>query len=100
MRLGDSPKPRANAGSLQGVKAGRLLDVKSGQIVRDQAIVIENDKIVSVGAAKDANTTGATIVDLSQATVLPGMIDAHTHLTGNPTDFGYEDCESPLRAKP
>jgi imidazolonepropionase-like amidohydrolase len=72
------------------VKAGRLLDVKSGEILRDQAIVIENDKIVSVGAAKDANTSGAAIVDLSQATVLPGMIDAHTHLTGNPTDFGYE----------
>jgi imidazolonepropionase-like amidohydrolase len=59
-------------------------------MLRDQAIVIENDKIVSVGAAKDANTSGATVVDLSQATVLPGMIDAHTHLTANPTDFGYE----------
>ena len=75
------------------VQAGRLLDVKSGQIVRDQVIVIENDKIVSVGAAataKDANTTGATVVDLSQATVLPGMIDAHTHLTGDPGHFGYD----------
>src|SRR5882672_12394447 len=72
------------------VKAGRLLDVQSGEILRDQAIVIENDKIVSVSAAKDANTSGAAVVDLSQATVLPGMIDAHTHLTGNPTDFGYE----------
>ena len=72
------------------VKAGRLLDVKSGQIVRDQVIVIENDTIVSVGAAKDANTTGATVVDLSQATVLPGMIDAHTHLTMDPGHFGYD----------
>jgi len=72
------------------VKAGRLLDVKSGQMFRDQAIVIENDKIVSVGAAKDANITGATVVDLSQATVLPGMIDAHTHLTMDPGHFGYD----------
>ena len=72
------------------VKAGRLLDVKSGQIGRDQVIVIENDKIVSVGAAKDANTAGATVVDLSQATVLPGMIDAHTHLTMDPGHFGYD----------
>jgi len=72
------------------VKAGRLLDVKSGQMLRDQAIVIENDKIVSVGAAKDANITGATVVDLSQATVLPGMIDAHTHLTMDPGHFGYD----------
>jgi len=38
------------------VKAGRLLDVKSGEILRDQAIVIENDKIVSVGR-QDANTS-------------------------------------------
>ena len=72
------------------VKAGRLRDVKSGQMLRDQAIVIENDKIVSVGAAKDANITGATVVDLSQATVLPGMIDAHTHLTMDPGHFGYD----------
>ena len=72
------------------VKAGRLLDVKSGQMFRDQAIVIENDKIVSVGAAKDANITGAKVVDLSQATVLPGMIDAHTHLTMDPGHFGYD----------
>ncbi len=71
------------------VKAGRLLDVKTGEIARDQAIVIENDKIISVGAAKDANTTGAAIVDLSRATVLPGLIDAHTHLTGDPYHFGY-----------
>src|SRR5882724_12167178 len=59
------------------VKAGRLLDVKSGQMFRDQAIMIENDKIVSVGAAKDANITGATVVDLSQATVLPEMSRVH-----------------------
>ena len=72
------------------VQAGRLLEVKSGQILRNQAIVIENDKIVSVGTAKDANPTGATIIDLSQATVLPGMIDAHTHLTMDPGHFGYD----------
>lgn len=71
------------------VKAGRLLDVKTGEVARDQAIVIENDKIVSVGAAKDANTAGATVIDLSRATVLPGLIDAHTHLTGDPYHFGY-----------
>ncbi|HET7208103.1 MAG TPA: amidohydrolase family protein [Terriglobales bacterium] len=72
------------------VRAGRLLDVKSGNTLTNQAIVIEGDKIVSVGpesATKPA--AGATVVDLPNATVLPGLIDAHTHLTFNP-QFGYE----------
>ncbi len=72
------------------IKAGQLLDVKAGQTMHDQAIVIENDKIVSVGPFSNANTTNATIIDLSHATVLPGLIDAHTHLTGDPNTFGYE----------
>ena len=72
------------------IKAGRLLDVKTGEVARDQAIVIENDKIVSVGPAKDASIAGSTVVDLSQATVLPGLIDAHTHLTMEPGHFGYD----------
>ncbi len=72
------------------IKAGHLLDVKAGQTLHNQAIVIENDKIVSVGPAADVNTANATIIDLAHATVLPGLIDAHTHLTGDPNSFGYE----------
>jgi imidazolonepropionase-like amidohydrolase len=72
------------------VHAGRLLDVKAGRLLTDQAIVIEDDKIVSVGPMADAKTGGATVVDLSKATVLPGLIDAHTHLTFDPGQFGYE----------
>src|SRR5271168_4819180 len=52
-----------------------------------KTIVIQGDKIVSVGA--DAQIpAGATVVDLSNATVLPGLIDAHTHITMT-TNFGY-----------
>jgi imidazolonepropionase-like amidohydrolase len=72
------------------IKAGRLLDVKSGQLLHDQTITIENDKIVSIGPASSATAAGTTIIDLSQATVLPGMIDAHTHLTMDPGHFGYD----------
>ena len=71
------------------VRAGRVLDVKSGKTLSNQAIVIEGDKIVSVGAASSAQTAGATVIDLPNATVLPGLIDAHTHLTMNP-NFGYQ----------
>ena len=72
------------------VRPGQLLNVKTGQMLSGQAIVIEGDKIVSVGPASavpaDANTQ---TIDLPNATVLPGLIDAHTHLTFNPTSLGY-----------
>jgi imidazolonepropionase-like amidohydrolase len=72
------------------IRAGRILDVKTGQTLTNQAIVIENDRIVSIGPAAAAKpAAGAKVIDLPNATVLPGLIDAHTHLTGNPKDVGY-----------
>jgi imidazolonepropionase-like amidohydrolase len=72
------------------VRAGRLLDVKTGNTLQNQAIVIEGDKIVSVGPAGSVKAApDAIVVDLPNATVLPGLIDAHTHITFNPS-FGYE----------
>ncbi|MBZ5647934.1 MAG: amidohydrolase family protein [Acidobacteriia bacterium] len=70
------------------VRAGRLLDVRTGQLLRNQAIVIEGDKIVSVGAAAD--TKGAQVIDLPNATVLPGLIDVHTHLTYDPGNIAMQ----------
>ncbi|MBZ5721795.1 MAG: amidohydrolase family protein [Acidobacteriia bacterium] len=72
------------------VLAGRVLDVRSGKLLTDQAIVIEGDKIVSVGPASGAPVAGATVVNLPNATLLPGLIDAHTHLTFNTQDVGYQ----------
>src|SRR5438132_11184137 len=67
------------------VRAGKLLDVKSGKLQIDQVVVIEGDKIVSVGPASEIKPSPSdTLIDLSNATVLPGLIDAHTHLTFNP----------------
>ena len=72
------------------VRAGKLLDVKSGKLQTNQVVVIEGDKIVSVGPASEIKPSSSdTLIDLSNATVLPGLIDAHTHLTFNP-HFGYE----------
>jgi imidazolonepropionase-like amidohydrolase len=72
------------------VHAGHLLDVKSGKTLNDQVIVIDNGKIVSVSASAEAKVPADTIgIDLPNATVLPGLIDAHTHLTMDPK-FGYE----------
>lgn len=73
------------------IRAGKLLDVRSGKTLTDQAIVIEGDKIISVGAAADAKTSASDkMIDLRNATVVPGLIDAHTHLTMDPKDSGYE----------
>jgi imidazolonepropionase-like amidohydrolase len=72
------------------IKAGHLLDVKTGNTLTGQAIVIDADKIASVTPLADVKiSSGDTVIDLSRATVLPGLIDAHTHLTMNPS-FGYE----------
>ena len=72
------------------VHAGHLLDVKSGKLLNDQTLVIEDGRIISSGAAAGAKIPAdAVSIDLPNATVLPGLIDAHTHLTMEPK-FGYE----------
>lgn len=65
------------------IRAARLLDVRNGRLLRDQQIVVENDRIVAVGPAS-ALPAGARVIDLPNATVLPGLIDAHVHITGDP----------------
>jgi imidazolonepropionase-like amidohydrolase len=69
------------------IHAGHLLDVKTGKTLANQTIVIRGDKITNVGSDSQV-PAGAQVVDLSNATVLPGLIDAHTHLTYM-TNFGY-----------
>jgi imidazolonepropionase-like amidohydrolase len=83
--------PGAPAKKRVVVIAGRLFDAKTAKIVPGpQAIVIEGDRIVSVGPAPGVQSVaGETRIDLANATVLPGLIDVHTHLTGNPEQIGY-----------
>jgi imidazolonepropionase-like amidohydrolase len=71
------------------INAGRLLDVKTGRVLTNQQIVIEGDKIVSIGPAT-STPAGAQVINLPDSTVLPGLIDAHTHLTFENTKLGYE----------
>jgi len=65
--------------------ATRLLDVKTGTTLLDQVIVIVGDKITAVGSAKSLKANaGEERIELPNATVLPGLIDCHVHLTGDP----------------
>ncbi|HEV3205967.1 MAG TPA: amidohydrolase family protein [Terriglobales bacterium] len=80
--------------SVTVIRAGVLIDGKSNQPRRDQLIVIRGNRIESIGDAAGAKTTaGAVTIDLSHSTVLPGLIDSHTHifLQGEePAQGGYD----------
>jgi len=63
------------------VKAGRLLDPRTGNVLAPAAVLIEGDKIKQIGSLSQVSApNGAKIIDLGSATLLPGLIDSHTHL--------------------
>lgn len=73
------------------IHAGKVLDARSGNYLTDQIIWIEGDRIKEVGKASEISgrlPAGVKVIDLSNATVLPGLIDCHTHLTMTPYDSG------------
>jgi imidazolonepropionase-like amidohydrolase len=70
------------------VKAGRLLDPRTGKVLSPVAVLIEDGKIKEVGAPSQVQPhapAGAKTIDLGTATLLPGLIDSHTHLLIDPT---------------
>src|SRR5581483_2676565 len=73
-------QPQSRPATRVAIKAGRLLDIRSGKIRTNVVIVIENDRIVSL---TDSVPAGISVIDLSNQTVLPGLIDSHVHLLLN-----------------
>jgi len=81
--LGIAARAWAQEPALVAIRAGRLVDVESGEVRRDQVVLIRGDRITAVQAASAKMPAGAKVIDLSRATVLPGLIDCHTHLIGD-----------------
>ena len=71
---------------LVAIRAGRLFDARSGTMLTNQVVIVRGDRIAGVGSGL-AIPSGANVIDLSNATVMPGMIDAHVHInTGGETE--------------
>jgi imidazolonepropionase-like amidohydrolase len=89
------PAPPAAPAQTVLIKAGRLVDGRSPQVQTNVGILVEGERIRAVGpiAQVQGQAANARVIDLSQMTVLPGMIDAHTHLLlqGDITSQEYED---------
>jgi imidazolonepropionase-like amidohydrolase len=67
--------------ALIAIRAGRLFDAKSGQLLTKQVVLIQGEQITEVGPEDRVKIpSGAQVIDLSQSTVLPGLIDCHTHI--------------------
>jgi imidazolonepropionase-like amidohydrolase len=90
-RAQEKEKPAAKK---VAIRAGRLIDGKGGAAISNALIVVEGERIVSVSAG-GAVPSGVEVIDLSKATVLPGFVDAHTHLLLN-GDITSEDYDVQL----
>jgi len=85
----------APAASRTLVRVGHLLDVKTGKLADNQTIVVVGDRIDSIGpTASITARPGDKVVDLGGLTVMPGLIDVHTHLTMNPDFDPYRELTS------
>src|SRR6185436_7581807 len=67
------------AATVTAVRAGRMIDVQSGTVVRNAVVLVVKDRIQAAGQGIPI-PAGARLIDLGEVTLLPGLIDSHTHL--------------------
>src|SRR5439155_6584944 len=80
-RGAQAPRAAAVPGEVIAIRAGRLFDAKAGTMLTNQVVLIRGDRITDIGPSVQIPAT-ARVIDLSGATVMPGMIDMHVHLVG------------------
>jgi len=89
----------AQAGELTYIKAGSVFDSRTGKVTRNRVIVVEDERIREIGGGDLAIPDGATVIDLSDAFVMPGFMDMHTHVIGHLDNYFFAGYfQSPHRA--
>lgn len=90
LAVSGSTHAQAPAAKRTILRPGRVLDVRTGELRSHQAIVTEGERILEIAPAGEVKAAaGDTTVDLPDATLLPGLIDMHTHLTMDLNSLGY-----------
>ena len=84
--LAAQTRPDAGAPKRTAIRAARLLDPASGSFTENAVVLITGDSITQVGSNL-AIPAGATVIDLGKATLLPGLIDVHSHLTSSRASY-------------
>ena len=88
-------QPSGTSQKITVIRAAHMLEVKSGRLIDNPVIVITDDKITSTNGPAPG---GAAVINLAGATLVPGLIDAHTHIVGKGTNFGYQELGESIPA--
>src|SRR5260370_27280688 len=92
------PPPQTRTHERLAIRAGRMFDGKSEQLLKQQVILVEGARITEVGSANDVRIPpGTDVLDLTNATVLPGLIDGHTHIFSGGPDLDAQMLKDPLQ---
>jgi len=92
------PAPQSRSAEKLAIRAGRVFDGKSDDLKKQQVILIEGTRIVQAGSANDVHIPpGTEVLDFTNATVLPGLIDGHTHVFTSGPDLDEQMLREPLQ---